>query len=67
HKASGNEKRHEPYGFLRNQETQDLIHAIEQDGTVAYNTIIGKGKAQGTYVCRDWSMPMRCGLALSFI
>ena len=21
HKASGNEKRHEPYGFLRNQET----------------------------------------------
>lgn len=53
HKASGNEKRHEPYGFLRNQETQDLIHAIEQDGTVAYNTIIGKGKAQGTYVCRE--------------
>ncbi|OOS24656.1 KilA-N domain-containing protein [Moraxella pluranimalium] len=53
HKASGNEKRHEPYGFLRNQETQVLITAIEQDGTVAYNTIIGKGKAQGTYVCRE--------------
>lgn len=52
HKASGNEKRHEPYQFMRNQETQALITAIEQDGSIAYNTING-GHHRGTYACRE--------------
>lgn len=52
HKASGNEKRHAPALFLRNQETQALIAAIEQDGLIAYNTING-GHHRGTYVCRE--------------
>lgn len=51
HKAAGGENRHRPTFFLQNQETQDLIHAIEQDGTVAYNTM--QGATGGTYVCRE--------------
>ena len=52
HKASGGNSKHQPSNFLRNQETQALIHAIEQDGLIAYHAIQG-GKVQGTYVCRE--------------
>ncbi len=52
HKASGGENRHRPTFFLQNQETQALITAIEQDGSIAYNTING-GHHRGTYVCRE--------------
>ena len=53
HKSSGGEKRHEPNRFLRNQNTQNLIAEIESEGTVAYHTVQGKGKQQGTYACRE--------------
>lgn len=52
HKASGNEKRHTPALFLRNDQTQDLIAEIESDNTIAYHTING-GKNRGTYACRE--------------
>ncbi len=52
HKASGSDDKHRPTFFLRNQETQALITAIEQDGSIAYNTING-GHHRGTYVCRE--------------
>ncbi len=52
HKASGGENRHRPTFFLQNQETQAIITAIEQDGSIAYNTING-GHHRGTYVCRE--------------
>ena len=52
HKASGGNPKHQPSNFLRNQETQALITAIEQDGSIAYHAIQG-GKVQGTYVCRE--------------
>lgn len=52
HKASGNENRHEPNRFLRNQQTKDLIHEIESENTIAYHTVNG-GKNRGTYVCEE--------------
>lgn len=52
HKASGNEKRHTPALFLRNDQTQALIHEIESENAIAYHTING-GKNRGTYACRE--------------
>lgn len=56
HKASGNENRHAPALFLRNQQTKDLIQAIEKSDQVAYHTVKGNrkdGAKQGTFVCRE--------------
>ena len=53
HKASGGAKKHEPYQFMRNQETKELITEIESEKQIAYETVIGKGKNQGTYVCKE--------------
>lgn len=52
HKVSGGAKKHEPYQFMRNQETKDLIHEIESENTIAYHTVNG-GKNRGTYVCEE--------------
>lgn len=51
HRASGNENRHRPTFFLANQNTQELIHTIEQEGSIAYHT--AQGKQGGTFVCRE--------------
>lgn len=53
HKASGSEEKHKPFRFLRNQQTQELIAEIESENAIAYHTVVGKGKQQGTYVCRE--------------
>lgn len=53
HKVSGGAKKHEPYQFMRNQETKELITEIESEKQIAYETVIGKGKNQGTFVCRE--------------
>lgn len=52
HKASGNEKRHAPALFLRNDKTKELIAEIESENTIAYHTING-GKNRGTFVCEE--------------
>ncbi|UZA25344.1 KilA-N domain-containing protein [Moraxella bovis] len=52
HKASGNEKRHAPALFLRNDQTKDLIHEIESENTIAYHTVNG-GANRGTYACEE--------------
>lgn len=53
HKVSGSENKHKPNYFLANQETQALINEIESENQIAYDTVIGKGKKQGTYACRE--------------
>lgn len=56
HKVSGNEKKHQPSNFMANQETQELIAAIESENTIAYHTVKGgntKIIKQGTYVCKE--------------
>ncbi|UZA04903.1 KilA-N domain-containing protein [Moraxella bovis] len=52
HKASGNDEKHRPTWFIRNQQTQELIAEIESENTIAYHTING-GKNRGTYACRE--------------
>ena len=62
HKASGNDQKHFPAFFLRNQQTKDLINLIESENydmqiciskKQAVNTVKGKGKEQGTYVVKE--------------
>lgn len=62
HKASGDDKKHFPAYFLRNQQTKDLIELIESENydmqictskKQAVNAVKGKGKEQGTYVVKE--------------
>ena len=53
HKAAGGEKRHQPNYFLTNEQTKELVAAMEAEGLTAVETVIGRGKAQGTYACRE--------------
>lgn len=62
HRASGSEKKHQPALFMRNTEVQALISEIEQENSSstdlqtlnkAYETVVGKGKQQGTFVCKE--------------
>ncbi|MDH9217823.1 KilA-N domain-containing protein [Moraxella lacunata] len=56
HKVSGSAKKHEPYQFMRNQETKELIAEIESEKQIAYHTVKGgntKTTKQGTFVCRE--------------
>ena len=53
HKAAGAESNQQPAFFLRNDQTQALQKEVEATGTPAIKTVLGKGKAQGTYACRE--------------
>jgi len=60
HKASGEEKRHQPSNFLAIQQTKELILELESyvpgiSGAKiqAVETVKGKGKQQGTYAVKE--------------
>jgi hypothetical protein len=56
HTASGGEKRHQPSDFLRIDQTKALIDEISSSAdsrNIAVKVVRGKGKAQGTYACRE--------------
>lgn len=61
HKASGNESKHQPAFFMRNQETKELIEEIERSANSLNGAICkavkriqgGDAKKQGTYVCKE--------------
>ena len=56
HNASGGNENHRPTFFMRNQQTQELIQAIESENQIAYHTVKGgdnKTTKQGTFVCRE--------------
>lgn len=58
HLASGGQDKDQPAMFLRNQQTKDLIAELRSANLQTLNSpvieiVTGKGKAQGTYVCKE--------------
>ena len=55
HKASGDDKKHFPAYFLRNQQTKDLVDEIERyaNSHIAVKVIKGGAEKQGTYVVKE--------------
>lgn len=51
HQLSGGKKTHEPYQFIRLDQTQELIKAIEAEGNTAVKTY--RGTQGGTYACKE--------------
>lgn len=55
HQAAGGEDRHQPSFFIRLDQTQELIAEIcsAEMQIIPTKTVRGRGKQQGTYVCRE--------------
>lgn len=51
HRASGGANKHQPNRFMRLDQTQALIHEIENTQIRAFKT--DRGKYGGTFVCRE--------------
>ena len=66
HKAAGGEKRHQPNYFLTNEQTKELVAAMEAEGLTAVETVIGRGKAQGTYACRELVIAYAAWISAAF-
>ena len=66
HKAAGAESNQQPAFFLRNDQTQALQKEVEATGTPAIKTVLGKGKAQGTYACRELVIAYAAWISAAF-
>lgn len=64
HRASGNDKKHQPSNFMRNKETRELVEELKAEYSSSSNMmnkepvravrgVQGNKKPQGTYVCKD--------------
>ncbi len=55
HKAAGAEDKHKPANFMRLDQTQALVAEIRCSDVsiIPTKTVTGRGKQQGTYVCRE--------------
>jgi len=55
HQASGGVRKHQPSNFMRLDTAQELMAEIRSSdlSIIPAKTITGRGKAQGTYVCRE--------------
>ena len=64
HRASGNDKKHQPSNFMRNKETKALVEELKSECSSSSNMmnkepvravrgVQENNKPQGTYVCRD--------------
>lgn len=66
HRAAGSEKRHQPSDFIRIDQTQALIEALKAENLPTVETVIGKGKAQGTYACRELVIAYAAWISAAF-
>ena len=55
HRAAGGEKKHQPALFMRQKQTKALVDEISSTDmqSIPAVTVLGRGKAQGTYVCKE--------------
>ena len=55
HAASGGNRKHQPSNFMRMDSTLELIAEIRSSDLriIPFNIVTGRGKTQGTYVCRE--------------
>ena len=68
HKAAGGEEKHQPAFFMRRDETQALAAEIcSADSQIkAFETVRGRGKAQGTYACRELVIAYAAWISAAF-
>ena len=68
HRAAGGEKRLQPSDFLRMEWAQELIAEIcSADSRIkAVETVRGRGKAQGTYACRELVISYAAWISAAF-
>lgn len=68
HRAAGSEDKHQPAFFMRREETQALAAEIcSADSQIkAFETVRGRGKAQGTYACRELVIAYAAWISAAF-
>lgn len=78
HRASGGEAKHQPALFLRLEQTKELIAEIvsstdlqsltssANSRSLAIQTVIGKGKQQGTYACKELVIAYAAWISAAF-
>ena len=66
HKAAGGEEKHQPAFFIRNDQTKALIEELSSANLQTIKTVVGKGKQQGTYVCRELVIAYAAWISAAF-
>lgn len=69
HRSSGGESKHQPALFLRLDQTQALVSEISSSTdsqSLAVKTVLGKGKQQGTYACRELVIAYAAWISAAF-
>lgn len=66
HQAAGGEERHRPNQFIRNDQTQALVAELKAENLSAVETVLGKGKAQGTYASRELVIAYAAWISAAF-
>lgn len=65
HKAAGNEDKHKPSEWLRNQQAQELVQEISKAGIPALEVKKG-GRIPGTYACKELVIAYAAWISAAF-